>query len=91
MTINVPRLRRGVDTVRISLTSTAGMTVVIAEHSRTRGDMDVMESTARKTVGKHKFKMEQEQLSSNRIRSSTNQDKQINPTDAYTSITSSII
>ena len=53
--------------------------------------MDVMESTARKTVGKHKFKMEREQISPNRIRSSTNQDKPINPNDADTSITSSII
>ena len=53
--------------------------------------MDVMQSVTRKIVGNQKFKMKQEELSPNLIRSFVNQDKQINATDGYRAIASSII
>jgi hypothetical protein len=53
--------------------------------------MDVMQSVTRKIVGNQKFKMKQEELSPNLIRSFVNQDKQINATDGYRTIASSII
>jgi len=52
--------------------------------------MDVMQSVTRKIVGNQKFKMKQEELSPNLIRSFVNQDKQINAIEGYRSITSSI-
>ena len=52
--------------------------------------MDVMQSVTRKIVGNQKFKMKQEKLSPNLIRSFVNQDKQINAIEGYRSITSSI-
>ena len=51
--------------------------------------MDVMQSVTRKLVGNQKFKMKQEGLSPNLIRSFVNQDKQINAMDGYKEITSS--
>jgi len=53
--------------------------------------MDVMQSVTRKIVGNQKFKMKQEELSQNLIRSFVNQDKQINAMDGYRTITASII
>ena len=53
--------------------------------------MDVMQSVTRKIVGNQKFKMKQEELSPNLIRSFVNQDKQINAIDGYRAIASSII
>ena len=53
--------------------------------------MDVMQSVTRKIIGNQKFKMKQEELSPNLIRSFVNQDKQINATNGYRAIGSSII
>ena len=53
--------------------------------------MDVMQSVTRKILGNQKFKMKQEKLSPNLIRSFVNQDKQINAMDGYRTITTSII
>ena len=50
-----------------------------------------MQSVTRQIVGNQKFKMKQEELSPNMIRSFVNQDKQINAMDGYRDIASSVI